>query len=101
MCGKKDDSKPRFPRQFYDTYVCRIINSSLDIQRNIFLANESLDVSERKQYQKSAMSECVYLNHLIRTAHDGKWISDKQRDKWVSLTTKVRFTIKAWYDKTG
>lgn len=101
MCGKKDDERPRFPRQFYDTYVRRIIDSALDIQRNVFLANESVDVSERKKYQQSAMSECVYLNHLVRTAHDGKWISDKQRDTWVTLITKVRFVVKAWRDKTG
>ena len=50
----------------------------------------------RETAQKTAAAKCVYLNHLIRIAHHRGWISDKQRNRWQALTTKIKFAIVGW-----
>lgn len=100
LCGKDEEQNPRFPRLFYSNYVDRIIDTVLDIQENIIIANEdpSLGYSGRLELQTRAKSKCVQLNHLIRVAWNKGWISDKQQVRWQNLTTSIFWKIKHWID---
>lgn len=102
LCGKDEEHNPRFPKNFYSSYVNRIISTSLDIQELIILANEDRSLSRNERYtmQCRARSKCIYLNHLIRVAWEKGWISDKQQLRWQSLTTNIYWKIKNWIDST-
>lgn len=96
MCGKKDDNKPRFPKNLYDSFVSRIYQTVFDIHEFIFIANETRPGERRVEFQKSAASKCVYLNHLIRICTDNGWISEKQRNTWQKLVSAIKWKIVAW-----
>lgn len=96
LCGKTEEKTPRFPRLFYPSYVTRIIDTALDIQENIFEANEIRIGAERLGCQRTATEKCVYLNHLVRVANELGYISEKQRDRWQKLTTSLKWGIVAW-----
>ena len=102
LCGKDDERNPRFPRNFYASYVTRIVNTALDIQEAVFLANDDRENSwrDRKRYQSRAEAKCVYLNHLIRVAWNKGWISDKQQERWQGLTSSLRWKIFNWWKST-
>lgn len=92
-CSKKQNKTSRFPAAYYDTYVSRIINSNLNIQRYIFEAIENPDKELKNKYWHRVLSECTYLNHLIRIAYQKKWISSKQRDIWQEKIIKIKLEI--------
>lgn len=96
MCGNAEDSHPRFPRLLYPNYVNRIMNTVLDIQELLFESNEIQRGETRRTAQQQAAAKCVYLNHLIRIAFGKGWISEKQRDRWQSLTTAIKWATVRW-----
>ena len=96
LCGKDENKTLRFPKAFYDSYVSYIVSSAMEIQKAVILANESRDVNLRLKLQNNAESYCVLLNHQIRVAWSKGWISEKQRDRWQSLTTSIKWTIRRW-----
>lgn len=97
LCGKGEMKTLRFPKAFYSNYVNRIIMTSLDIQKNVFVANSTVRDEYRFELQREAASLCSYLNHLIRIAFNGGWISEKQRNRWQKCTTALRWSIVNWY----
>lgn len=97
MCGTKQDKCTRFPKYLYPTYVNRILSTALDIQSDVFVANDSKIGEYRFGLQKDAAAKCTYLNHLIRISVCNGWISEKQRDRWQKLCTDTRFKILNWY----
>lgn len=99
LCGKDQDHTPRFPERFYDSYVTRIVDTALDIQEAVSLANDDRENSlpERRRLQGRAEAKCVYLNHLIRVAWRFGWISDKQQTRWQGLTAALRYKIYNWW----
>ena len=96
LCGKAEDNKPRFPRLFYPSYVDRIVNTALDVQELIIEANEIRRGDTRRAAQQQAAAKCVYLNHLIRIAHERGYISEKQRDRWQKLVTAIKWATVKW-----
>lgn len=96
LCGRAEDNKPRFPRLFYPSYVTRLINTALDVQELIIEANEIRLGETRRTAQQQAAAKCVYLNHLIRIAHERGYISEKQRDRWQKLVTAVKWATVKW-----
>ena len=96
ICGKKEDKAPRFPKNLYDGFVCRIYETALDIHESVFIANETRPGERRADLQKNAASKCVYLNHLIRICADNGWISEKQRDTWQKLVSAIKWKTVAW-----
>ena len=98
LCGKADDRNPRFPRLFYPSYVSRIVNTALDIQELIIEANEIRRGITRSDAQRQAAAKCVYLNHLIRIAHERGYISERQRDRWQKLVTAIKWATVRWME---
>ena len=98
LCGKAEDRTPRFPRLFYPSYVDRIINTALDVQELIFEANEIRRGATRTEAQQRAAAKCVYLNHLIRIAHERGYISERQRDRWQKLVTAIKWSVVRWIE---
>lgn len=97
ICTKSHDKQPRFPYKLYNTYVDVILGTALDIQKAVYMANAMRNEDDgRYRLQEECSGNCIYLCHLIRIAFDRGWISDKQRDKWVSLTSGLRFKVLAW-----
>lgn len=102
LFGKDQEHTPRFPERFYDCYVKKIVDTALEIQEAVILANDDRENSleDRRRYQSRAEAKCVYLNHLIRIAGQRRWISDKQEERWKRLTTSLRFKIYNWWKIT-
>lgn len=96
MCGKDEKKTLRFPKLFYDGYVSCIITSAVTIQKNVIMANEIARGETRKNMQKEAAANCVWMNHLIRVSTNKGWISEKQRDRWQRLVTSVKWSIVNW-----
>lgn len=96
LCGKDENKTLRFPKVLYSSYVKRIVETALDIQELVWEANEIAIGEMRATAQKTASAKCVYLNHLIRIAYRRGWISDKQRNRWQALATKIKFAIVSW-----
>lgn len=98
LCAKKKkDKKTRFPYKLYNTYVDIILKTALTIQEDVFLANSLRTGNpKRKTLQEEALGKCVYLCHLIRISFDNGWVSEKQRDKWVSMTNAIQFKLMNW-----
>ena len=96
LCGKDENKTPRFPKLFYPNYVNRVINTALDIQEKVIIANETRIGPARTLLQEEAAAKCVYLNHLIRIAKNKGYISEKQRERWQKLTVNIRWAIARW-----
>ena len=98
LCGKDEAHTPRFPQRFYESLVTRIIDVALDIHENVYLANEDrgLSACDRHECKCRAEAKCVQLNHLIRVSCRKGWISDKQRERWQSMATTLRWMIYNW-----
>lgn len=96
MCGKDENKTPRFPSLLYDGYVSEILGAAVTIHKDIIMANEMQIGDNRTAKQQEAAATCVWLNHLIRTAANKGWISEKQRDRWQGLVSAVKFKIINW-----
>lgn len=96
LCGRKDNSTPRFPRLLYDSYVNQIIQAAILIQKDIIVANELSRSPKRKELQREATSTCVWLTHMIRVAGQHGWVSSKQQGKWQKLIVNIKWKIVAW-----
>lgn len=95
LCVKKHDKEYRFPYKIYNTYVDRIMNTILDIQQDIFIAN-GLRSEKREQLRQDAYTKCIYVLHLMRISNNKGWISDKQYERWTKLTVNLKYKIKNW-----
>lgn len=96
LCGKDENKTLRFPRVFYDSYVARIINTALDAHENIFSANGTPLGEKRTEFQQTAARKLRYMNHLIRVAFNRGWISEKQRNRWQELCTRLMWGVVKW-----
>ena len=96
MCGRDEHKTPRFPALLYNGYVSEIIGAAVTIHKDIIMANEMRLGENRTAKQQEAAATCVWLNHLIRAAAYKGWISEKQRDRWQSLGSAVKFKTINW-----
>lgn len=97
LCGKKTEDNPRFPRATYDEFVNKILRTAMEIQESVVYSNRyEIGTKERVDYQNEAMRKCVYYNHLMRVSFDCKWISEKQRDRNVTLCSSVYWKVYNW-----
>ena len=95
ICGKKQDKKPRFPIVL-QRYVDLMCETSINIHKSVCLANSSRDSGKRKSYIADSKGLCVHLSHLIDIAFSGRWISEKQHDKWLGLVNAIYWKLLYW-----
>lgn len=98
ICKKpKASENPRFPSDFYSSYVDELVRSAINIHRNICNANAVRhDQTRRGIRQENAIGEAVNLEHLILIAYHRGWISEKQHTRWQRMICDLHYGIIQW-----
>lgn len=97
------DNANRFPKKVRFSIVNRIRDHVLNIFDRISDANEifpirdETDRLERLRLQRSALSECKKLLHLIELSKKRSYIDKGTFDYWTKLTLDVKFMTAKWY----
>lgn len=68
LCGKDQDHAPRFPERFYDSYVTRIVDTALDIQEAVSLANDDRENSLPERRMNARLNKIGYQLRIVKHA---------------------------------
>lgn len=95
ICGKKQDKKPRFPKVL-QRYVDLMCETAIEIHKTVCLVNSSRDLQKRRLFIEDSKGLCIHLSHLIDVSYSGRWISEKQHDRWLGLVNAVYWKLLHW-----
>lgn len=97
--AKPRDKKTTFPKALYGTYVNEMRQCSLDIYRNICLANKTRNSTQRVGYIEVSLGIIIELANLVFYAYEKRWISEKKHDSIQILLTSIYSKSDAWQKK--
>lgn len=74
----------------------RILNDSLDILENIYLANYHKDILKKRETQMIILSKISMLDFYLERSYDNKYISEKICINRCNHLTKIIKMINSW-----
>ena len=74
----------------------RILNDSLDILENIYLANYHKDILKKRETQMIILSKISMLDFYLERSYNNKYISEKICINRCNHLTKITKMINSW-----
>lgn len=97
------DNAKRFPKRVRFSITNKIQGHVMAIYDDLLEANEifpirtEADRSERLRLQRTALTECKKLLHMIELSKKRTYIDKDTFDYWTKLTLDVKFMTAKWY----
>lgn len=97
------DNAKRFPKRVRFSITNKIQGHVMSIYDDLLEANEifpirtEADRTERLRLQRTALTECKKLLHMIELSKKRTYIDKDTFDYWTKLTLDVKFMTAKWY----